>query len=230
VGERFTKHFGIEIIDGIGSTEVLHIYLSNRPGVVRYGTTGKAVEGYEIELRDDRGGRVASGEIGSLWVKGPSTALMYWNDRSKTRDTFQGAWLRSGDKYVCNAEGYYTYAGRNDDMLKISGQYISPFEVESVLMAHQAVLESGVVGVTDASGLAKSKAYIVLRNGFAPSEALGAELKSFVKERLAPFKRPHQVEFIAELPKTATGKVQRFKLRELSLPSSDAKSKSRGTP
>jgi benzoate-CoA ligase len=216
IGERFAAHFGCDIIDGLGSTEMLHIFLSNRPGDIRYGTTGKPVDGYEIDIRDEAGGPVRRGEIGDLWVKGPTSALMYWNDRSKSRDTFHGPWLRTGDKYSCQEDGYYVYAGRNDDMLKISGQYVSPFEVESTLMQHELVFESAVVGVTDSMGICKCKAYVVLRAGAAPYEALAAELQMFVKERLAPFKRPHYIEFVPDLPKTATGKIQRFKLRELS--------------
>ena len=212
LGERFTQHFGVEIIDGIGSTEMLHIYLSNAPGRVRYGTTGWPVPGYTIELRDEDGGAVADGETGDLYIKGPSAALMYWANRDKSRETFQGAWTKSGDKYVRNGDGSYTYSGRSDDMLKVSGIYVSPFEVESTLMQHAAVLEAAVVGVLDAEGLTKTKAFVVLKAGQKTDEA---ELKAFVKERLAPYKYPRAIEFISELPKTATGKIQRFKLRDL---------------
>jgi benzoate-CoA ligase len=211
LGERFTAHFGIQIIDGIGSTEMLHIYLSNRPGQVRYGTTGWPVPGYEIELRGDDGLPVADGETGDLYIQGPSAALMYWGNRDKSRDTFQGAWTKSGDKYVRNTDGSYTYSGRSDDMLKVSGIYVSPFEVESTLVQHPSVLEAAVIGVLDSEGLTKTKAFVVLKSGAQASEA---DLKSFVKERLAAYKYPRQIEFVAELPKTATGKIQRFKLRE----------------
>ncbi len=211
LGERFTAHFGCEIVDGIGSTEMLHIYLSNRPGRVRYGTTGWPVEGYEIELRGDDGRPVPEGETGDLYVRGPSAALMYWGQRDKSRETFQGAWTKSGDKYVRHADGTYTYAGRSDDMLKVSGIYVSPFEVESTLVQHPAVLEAAVIGVPDEAGLTRVKAFVVLKAGQAASDA---ELKAFVKERLAPYKYPRQIEFLAELPKTATGKIQRFRLRE----------------
>jgi len=212
IGERWTKHFGCEIIDGIGSTEMLHVFLSNRPGDVRYGTTGKAVEGYELELRNEDGSVVTEhDQIGDLYIKGPSSALMYWNNREKSRDTFQGAWTKSGDKYVRDAEGYYTYAGRNDDMLKVSGIYVSPFEVEATLVQHPSILEAAVIGKEDSDGLTKTKAFIVLKPGQALTEA---EVKSFVKERLAPYKYPRFIEFVAELPKTATGKIQRFRLRE----------------
>jgi len=214
IGERFQSHYGVEIVDGIGSTEMLHIYLSNRPGDVHYGTTGRPVPGYDIELRDEQGQPVADGEIGELYIRGPSAALMYWANRAKTRDTFQGAWTKSGDKYVRNADGTYTYSGRSDDMLKVSGQYVSPFEVEATLVQHPAVLEAAVVGVPDDKGLMRTKAFVVLKPGHAASDALEAELKAFVKERLAPHKYPRQLAFIAELPKTATGKIQRFRLRE----------------
>jgi benzoate-CoA ligase len=214
IGERFSERYGIEIIDGIGSTEMLHVYLSNRPGDVHYGTTGRPVPGYDIELRGDDGRPVADGEIGDLYVRGPSAALMYWANREKSRDTFQGAWTKSGDKYVRNADGTYTYSGRSDDMLKVSGQYVSPFEVEATLVQHPAVLEAAVIGVPDAEGLTRTKAYVVLKPGQSASDALEAELKAFVKERLAPHKYPRQLSFIAELPKTATGKIQRFRLRE----------------
>jgi benzoate-CoA ligase len=215
IGMRFAAHFGSDIIDGLGSTEMLHIFLSNRPGDIRYGTTGKPVDGYGIEIRDEFGAPVYRGDIGDLWVKGPTSALMYWNDRTKSRETFHGPWLRTGDKYIQQEDGCYVYAGRNDDMLKISGQYVSPFEVESTLMQHESVFESAVIGVKDAVGIYKCKAYVVLRQGEVPLESLASELRSFVKDRLAPFKRPHYIEFVSELPKTATGKIQRFKLRTL---------------
>jgi benzoate-CoA ligase len=211
LGERFKAHFGVDIVDGIGSTEMLHIYLSNLPGQVRYGTTGWPVPGYDIELRDEDQKIVPDGELGDLYVRGPSAALLYWGNREKSRDTFQGAWTKSGDKYVRNADASYTYGGRSDDMLKVSGVYVSPFEVESTLVQHPAVLEAAVIGANDEQGLTKTKAFVVLKAG---AQATEAELKAFVKERLAPYKYPRQIEFLAELPKTATGKIQRFKLRE----------------
>ncbi len=215
IGERFTRHFGCEIVDGIGSTEMLHIFLSNRPGDVRYGTSGHPVPGYRVELRDERGRVIESaGEIGELFVAGPSSALMYWGDRAKSRDTFQGAWTRTGDKYLRDDEGCYVYSGRSDDMLKVSGQYVSPFEVEATLVQHAAVLEAAVIGVADADGLTRPKACVVLKDPAAASEALSDELKQFVRQRLAPHKYPRIVEFLPELPKTATGKIQRFRLRE----------------
>jgi benzoate-CoA ligase len=212
LGQKFKAHFGIDIIDGIGSTEMLHIYLSNRPGQVHYGSTGFPVPGYDIELRGDDGALVPDGEPGDLYVKGPSAALMYWSNRVKSRETFQGEWTKSGDKYIRNPNGTYTYSGRGDDMLKVSGIYVSPFEVESTLMQHEAVLEAAVIGVQDDEGLTKTKAYVVLKNGQSTDEAA---LKAFVKERLASYKYPRFIEFVSELPKTATGKIQRFKLRAL---------------
>ncbi len=211
LGERFKKHFGVDIVDGIGSTEMLHVYLSNRPEQVRYGTTGWPVPGYDIDLRDENGGPVPDGEPGDLYIHGPSSAMMYWGNRAKTRETFQGGWTKSGDKYVRNADGSYTYGGRSDDMLKVSGIYVSPFEVEATLVQHAAVLEAAVIGVTDDEGLTKTKAFVVLKSGQQASEA---DLKAFVKERLAPYKYPRAIEFVDDLPKTATGKIQRFKLRE----------------
>ncbi len=217
IGERWTTHYGAEIIDGIGSTEMLHIFLSNRPGDVRYGTSGTPVTGYEVEIRGEDGLPVppnadGSIDIGDLFIKGPSAALMYWHNREKSRDTFQGAWTKSGDKYTRDADGYYTYAGRNDDMLKVSGIYVSPFEVEATLVRHPAVLEAAVIGKTDTDGLTKTKAFIVLKPGQTLDED---EVKTFCKEHLAPYKYPRYIEFVDELPKTATGKIQRFKLRDL---------------
>ena len=211
IAQRFKAQFGCEIIDGIGSTEMLHIFISNRPGDIRYGTTGKPVDGYEVELRGEDGRPVPDGEVGDLYIRGPSSALMYWTNREKSRETFQGGWTKSGDKYTRDADGYFTYAGRSDDMLKVSGIYVSPFEVEATLMQHPSVLEAAVIGKEDTEGLTKTKAFVVLKDGAAASEE---ELKAFVKERLAPYKYPRFLEFVSELPKTATGKIQRFRLRE----------------
>jgi benzoate-CoA ligase len=220
LGERFERHFGCEVLDGIGSTEMLHIFLSNAPGDVHYGSSGRPVPGYEVELRAESGGPVADGEVGDLYIRGASAALMYWTQRDKSLASFQGGWTRSGDKYVRDARGVYTYAGRSDDMLKVSGQYVSPFEVEGALMGHPAVLEAAVIGITDADGLTRTKAYVVLQAGNEGTPALEEALKSFVKDRLAPHKYPRRIEFIDELPKTATGKIQRFKLRERERPGS----------
>ncbi len=214
VGEKFAARFGCDVLDGIGSTEMLHIFLSNRPGEVRYGTTGVAVPGYDVELRGENGLPVGDDSIGELFIRGPSAALMYWGNREKTRTTFQGEWTKSGDKYSRSADGYYTYAGRSDDMMKVAGQYVSPFEVEAALMRHDAVLEAAVVGKVDADGLTKTLAYVVLKPGQTGSDALSDALKAFVKDQLAPFKYPREIRFLAELPKTATGKIQRFRLRE----------------
>jgi benzoate-CoA ligase len=213
LGERFAARFGCDLIDGIGSTEMLHIFVSNRPGRVKYGTTGEPVDGYDIELRGEDGRCVADGEIGDLFIRGPSAALLYWDNREKTRTTFQGEWTKSGDKYVRGADGYYTYAGRSDDMLKVAGQYVSPFEVEAALMRHDAVLEAAVVGKLE-DGLTRTLAYVVLKSGQGGDEALASALKTFVKDHLAPHKYPREIRFISELPKTATGKIQRFRLRE----------------
>jgi benzoate-CoA ligase len=210
IGKRWTEAYGTEILDGIGSTEMLHIFLSNRPGEVRYGTTGKAVPGYELRVVGDDGRECDVGEIGELQINGPSAALMYWNNRAKTKATFAGEWTRSGDKYTRDADGYYTYGGRSDDMLKVGGIYVSPFEVEACLTTHSAVLEAAVIGVADTDQLVKPKAYVVLK----PGQAVTAqELQIHVKSLLAPYKYPRWIEFVPELPKTATGKIQRFKLR-----------------
>ncbi|MDE2048657.1 MAG: AMP-binding protein, partial [Betaproteobacteria bacterium] len=179
---------------------------------VRYGTTGRAVPGYQLRLVDDEGRDVGDGEIGELLVSGPSAALMYWNHRARTKATFCGEWTRSGDKYQRNDDGTYTYAGRTDDMLKVGGIYVSPFEVEAALMTHAAVLEAAVIGMQDDDGLVKPKAYVVLKAG-QPAD-VGA-LQQHVKAQLAPYKYPRWIEFMPELPKTATGKIQRFRLRQL---------------
>ncbi len=213
IGRRWKEHSGVDILDGIGSTEMLHIFLSNRPDDVRYGSTGKPVPGYAIRLVDEAGQPVARGNLGELQVSGPTAAIMYWNNREKSLATFQGPWTRCGDKYIEDEEGYFIYCGRSDDMLKVSGIYVSPFEVEAALMTHAAVLEAAVVGAQDEQELVKPKAYVVLKNGFQPSPQLAEELQAHVKSRLAPYKYPRWVEFTNELPKTATGKIQRFKLR-----------------
>ncbi|WP_205633760.1 benzoate-CoA ligase family protein [Labilithrix luteola] len=213
VGEKWRARFGSDILDGIGSTEMLHIFLSNRHGDVRYGTSGKPVPGYDVKLVDDADQPVATGEEGSLWVRGPSCCVAYWNQRERSLSTFHGPWTRTGDRYVRDADGYYTYAGRADDMLKVGGIWVSPFEVESALAAHDAVLEAAVVGDADADGLVKPRAFVVLKGGREGSPELEAELKAFVKGNLAPYKYPRWVVFLSELPKTATGKIQRYKLR-----------------
>lgn len=215
IGEKFSTHFGCDVLDGLGSTEMLHIFLSNRSGQVRYGTTGTPVPGYEMELRDELGHAVSVGNVGDLYIKGPSAAQLYWTDRTKSIATFQGPWVKSGDKYILDEEGYYIYAGRSDDMLKVSGQYVSPIEVESALMGHDAVLECAVVGKSDGQGLIKTIAYVVLHDKNHDATAMEVELKTFVKTRLTPHKYPREIVFVDDLPKTATGKIQRFRLREL---------------
>ena len=199
VGEKWRDRVGSDILDGIGSTEMLHIFLSNRPGDIGYGTTGRPVPGYELELRE-----------GELWVNGPSACIGYWADRGRSLTTFHGPWTRTGDRYAIDADGRWTYEGRADDMLKVGGIWVSPFEVESALAAHDAVLECAVVGHADGDGLVKPRAFVVRKPG-ATVEV--AELQAFVKAHLAPYKYPRWIEFVAELPKTATGKIQRFKLR-----------------
>ncbi|HEY1349332.1 MAG TPA: benzoate-CoA ligase family protein [Ktedonobacteraceae bacterium] len=211
---RWQDRFHVDILDGIGSTEILHIFISNRPADIRPGSTGRLVPGYEALITDEHGQAVPRGEIGNLLIRGDSIAAHYWNKHEKTKDTITGHWIHTGDKYSQDADGYYWYAGRSDDMLKVSGQWVSPVEVEAALIAHPAVLESAVVGAIDADELIKPKAYVVLNEGYAASDELASTLQSFVKERLAPFKYPRWVVFVSELPKTATGKIQRFKLRE----------------
>jgi len=213
VGRRWFERTGVDILDGLGSTEMLHIFLSNRPGDVRYGTSGKPVPGYDIRLLDEDGKAVGKGEIGELQVAGPTSAAFYWNNREKSRNTFLGQWTRSGDKYIETEDGYFTYCGRADDMLKVSGIWVSPFEVEAALASHEAVLEAAVVGHADDNGLIKPKAFIVLRPDTHQTADLATTLQQHVKDRLAPYKYPRWIEFVSDLPKTATGKIQRFKLR-----------------
>jgi benzoate-CoA ligase len=210
ISKSFKEKTGVEILDGIGSTEMLHIFLSNRPNDFRHGTTGKAVPGYELKLVDEQGGEVKQGELGELLIKGPTAANLYWNNRAKSRSTFVGEWTRSGDKYTQDADGFYAYGGRTDDMLKVGGIWVSPAEVEAALVSHECVLEAAVVGKEDEQKLVKPKAYVVLKPG---KQASVEELQAYVKSRLAPYKYPRWIEFANELPKTATGKIQRFKLR-----------------
>ncbi|MGO9037200.1 MAG: benzoate-CoA ligase family protein, partial [Steroidobacteraceae bacterium] len=213
IARRWRKWTGVDILDGIGSTEMLHIFISNRPGRIRHGTLGIPVPGFEAKIVDDDGSPVAPGEIGDLLVRGSTSAKFYWNQRERSRSTFLGSWTRTGDRFRVDANGDYVFAGRADDMLKVGGIYVSPIEVESALVAHPAVHEAAVAGREDADRLIKPAAYVVLAGGFTASEDLAAELKGFVKSRLAPYKYPRWIEFVAELPKTATGKIQRYKLR-----------------
>lgn len=211
---RWQERFGVEIADGIGSTEMAHIFLSNVPGEVRPGSTGRIVPGYEARIVDDALTDVPAGEVGTLLVKGDSAAVCYWNKHEKTKQTMLGEWLNTGDKFYRDAEGWFYYAGRADDMLKVGGIWVSPAEVEASLISHPAVLECAVVGRADEEGLVKPQAYIVLRNGQTPSPQLEKELKEYVKKNLAHYKFPRWVEFVEALPKTATGKIQRFRLRQ----------------
>jgi len=211
---QWEKKFNIKILDGIGSTEMLHIFLSNSENSLKYGTTGKPVTGYEVTLLDENNYPVKPGEIRELRVKEPSSALKYWRNIEKTKKTFIGEYTVSGDKYYLDDDGFYVYAGRADDMLKVSGQYVSPFEVESALISHNDVIEAAVVGRKDDAGLVKPHACVVLVPGVDNNEEKKSELKDYVKNKIAPFKYPRWIEFVNELPKTATGKIQRFKLRE----------------
>ena len=213
LGRAWAARTGVEIVDGIGSTEMLHIFLSNRPGNCRYGTTGQPVPGYKIRLVDEARHDTAHGEMGDLLVSGPSAAICYWNNPEKTQNTFLGEWVKTGDRFRINSDGDYVHCGRSDEMLKVSGVWVSPTEVESALIAHEAVLEAAVVGAPDESGLIKPKAFIVLKPGVARREQLAPELKRFVKNRLAPYKCPRWIEFVEELPKTPTGKIRRNVLR-----------------
>jgi benzoate-CoA ligase family protein len=212
--DRFKQRFGVDVLDGIGSTEALHMFISNKPGAIRPGSSGQIVDGYEARILDDEGRTVAEGEIGNLWIRGDSVCAGYWNQHEKTKDTIEGHWIRTGDKYSRDADGYFWYAGRSDDMLKVGGLWVSPVEVENALIGHAEVLECGVVGREDHDGLVKPMAFVVLKPGVSGSGELAAELQQFVRQRLADYKRPRWVEFLPELPKTATGKIQRFRLRQ----------------
>jgi benzoate-CoA ligase len=214
IGRSWTERLGVEIVDGIGSTEMLHIFVSNRPGAVRYGTTGQPVPGYRVRIVDEQGVPVAPGEIGELEVSGPTAAACYWNNREKTRRTFAGEWTRTGDKFRLDEDGNFVHCGRADDMLKVGGIWVSPTEVESALIAHDDVLEAAVVGVPDEQQLIKPKAFVVTKPGVHGDEALADALKLHVKSRLAPYKYPRWIVFVDELPKTATGKIRRHVLRE----------------
>lgn len=213
---RWKERFGVEILDGIGSTEVLHIYLSARAGKVRPGSTGQAVPGYELALVDLAGQPVPPGAIGDLMVAGPSTAPCYWNRRGLTQDRMRGRWFLTGDKYSVDEDGYYWYAGRSDDMFRVSGQWVSPIEVECTLIEHPCVLEAAVIAFEEQTGIHTPMAFVVLRNGYAGGTGLARDLQEFVKQRITPYKYPRHVTFLSELPKTAAGKVMRYRLREMS--------------
>ena len=210
---RWQDKFHVDILDGIGSTEILHIFISNRPGDIRPGSTGKLVPGYEARIVDENDQPVPQGELGTLHINGDSTTAYYWNKHEKTKDVIQGRWISTGDTYYQDEDGYYWYAGRADDMLRVGGRWVSPAEVEGVMIAHPAVLECALIGAPDENDLIKPKAYVVLKEGYEPSDALGQEITESVRTQLAPYKAPQWTEFVAELPKTATGKIQRFMLR-----------------
>ena len=215
IGLEWENRFGREILDGIGSTEMLHVFISNHPGDVRYGWTGKPVAGYEARIVNDDDSESPIGEIGELLIRGPSAAEGYWNQRAKSLHTFVGEWTRTGDKYLRDEDGYYLYCGRTDDMFKVGGNWVSPFEIESAIMEHDAALEAAVIARPDEAGNLKPKAFVVAAAGVDPDEQLGGDLKEYVRSRLELWKYPRWIEFVPDLPKTATGKIQRFKLREL---------------
>jgi 4-hydroxybenzoate-CoA ligase len=214
LGERWREAAGVDVFDGIGSTEMFQTFLSNQPGALRYGTTGKPVPGYEVKIVDETGRALPAGEIGELVVRGPTAGEGYWNQRHKSRRTFAGEWTFTGDKYFADTDGFFHYCGRTDDMFKVSGMWVSPFEVEAALASHEAVLEAAVIGKQDADGLVKPKAFIVLRDGFAANDGLIEALRVHVKQCAGPWKYPRWIDVRPDLPRTATGKLQRFKLRE----------------
>jgi benzoate-CoA ligase len=211
---RFRERFGVEILDGIGSTEVLHIFISNQPGRARPGSSGVPVPGYEARLVDEDGHPVPQGELGDLIVRGDSTCAFYWNQHEQTKDTIAGHWIRTGDKYQQDEDGFFWFAGRSDDMLKVGGIWVSPAEVEHLLLEHPAVQACAVTGRADQDGLVKPVAHVVLHTGATAGTELGGELQRFARQRLAEYKRPRWIEFVDALPVTATGKIQRFKLRQ----------------
>jgi 4-hydroxybenzoate-CoA ligase/benzoate-CoA ligase len=212
IARRWAERFGVAILDGLGSTEALHIFLSNRAGAIRHGSSGRPVLGYELALRDEGGGESDDGKIGDLWCRGPSIGAGYWNKRDASDRTFVGGWLRTGDKYLRDGDGYYHFAGRADDMLKVGGIWVSPLEIETALLEHPHVREAAVIGVADAQELIKPKAFVVLKDAGEASAALAEELREFAKARMAPYKYPRWIEFREELPRTATGKLKRFEL------------------
>ena len=211
--ERFKQRFGVEILDGLGSTETLQMVLSNRPGAVRPGSSGELIPGYEARIVDEDGKPVAQGEIGNLLVKGDSTCAAYWNQHEKTKNTIEGHWFHTGDKYYQDPDRYFWHAGRSDDLFKVNGRWLSPAEVESALIAHPAVREAAVVAREDGDRLLKPEAYVVLNPDYQPTDKLAADLRDWVAQRVGGYKRPRWIKFADELPKTATGKLQRFKLR-----------------
>jgi 4-hydroxybenzoate-CoA ligase len=216
LGLAWRDRFGVDIVNGVGSTEMGHLFLTNRPGSVEYGTAGVPVDGFEVRLVDEGGNAVGDGEIGELLVRGPTAAAGYWNQRVRSRQTFEGEWTRTGDKYLRREDGVFIYCGRADDMFKVSGIWVSPHEVEAALVAHPQVLEAAVIPAEDGEGLLKPKAFVVLkeRGGELPGRALYEELKVHVKRSIGPWKYPRWIEFVDELPRTASGKLQRHRLRD----------------
>jgi benzoate-CoA ligase len=210
---RFKERFGVEILDAIGSTEALHMFIANRPGAARPGSSGQVIPGCDARILDEGGRDAPIDEIGNLWIRSDATCSYYWHQHEKSKQTFEGPWLRTGDKYSVDADGYFWYAGRSDDMLKVSGVWVSPVEIENMMMEHEAVAEVAVVGRRDSDDLVKPAAFVVCANGFGAGDALVEKLKAHVVSRLPKYKCPRWIEFVPELPKTATGKLQRFKLR-----------------
>jgi benzoate-CoA ligase family protein len=210
---QWKDRFGLELLDVVGSTEATHDFLANRPGRAKAGSSGEVTPAFEAKIVDDEGREVPVGEVGNLMVKGDANAPYYWNKHEQTKRMMQGEWLKTGDTYYCDADGYYWYCGRSDDMLKVGGLWVSPIEIENTLMEHPAVLEAAVIGGQDADGLLKPKAYVLLKSEFTASVQLQTDLQSHVKSKLAPYKYPRWVEFVDDLPKTVTGKIQRFRLR-----------------
>jgi benzoate-CoA ligase len=212
--ESWKARFGLEILDGIGSTEILHIFISNRPGDAVAGSTGKLVPGYEARILDEDGREVPTGAVGTLWIKGDSIAAGYWNKHEQTKQTFCGEWINTYDKYLLDEDGYFWYMGRANDMFKVSGQAVWPTDVENVLQEHASVLECGVIGAKDPDGLVKPVAYVVLKDGGDATPELAHELQQHVKQKTVPYKYPRAIVFVDDLPKTATGKIKRYVLRE----------------
>jgi benzoate-CoA ligase family protein len=212
---RFKDRFGVEILDAIGSTEALQMFIANRPGAARPGSSGQIIPGYEARIVDENGKDVPEGEVGSLLIKGDSVCACYWNQHEKTKETIQGHWLRTGDKYYCDPDGYYWYVGRVDDMMKVKGMWVSPIEIENALLEHPMIQEAAAIGQADSNHLVKPAAYLVLKQGVNQSPELVEQIRQHVLNKLAAYKCPQSFEVVTELPKTATGKIQRFKLREI---------------
>jgi benzoate-CoA ligase family protein len=212
--ERFRSRFGVEVLDGIGSAEMFHIFVTNRLGDVRLGSLGRVVEGYEARVCDEEGRELPHGEVGTLWIRGDSMALEYWREHEKSKATFRGDWCVSADKFRQDAEGYFYFCGRGDDLLKVNGKWVVPLEVENVLLGHPAVKEAAVVSFKDHDGLDKPRAFVALRDRQSPSDAIAEALKAHVREHLAPYKAPREVVFVDMLPRSDRGKVLYGELRK----------------